>query len=253
MTSSPTHYFQTLAGEVARGWNRFWFTPSDPATLAVLRVAVGALALYLVASYTPDLDHYFGENGLLPVKLLNDLQASMNDDLQPVPPQVREAIPRQYRFSYLDLIHGSGALKIVHLAGLLVLAQRAQVSGEVVGRAQGVGVVITEHPAVADQGVLAELAGLLVLTQRAQASGEVMGQAQRVGVVITQRPAPADQGVLRRLLAPPAQLLARHPTSVPQRQSAAQGFNRPPRSPTRFSSRTQRPTVNQAGPSGDAG
>ena len=44
-------------------------------------------------------------------------------------------------------------------AGLLVLAQRAQVGGEVVGRGEGVGVVVAEDPAAAGEGVLVELRG----------------------------------------------------------------------------------------------
>lgn len=121
MNPTPGTYFQTLTSEVASGWNRFWFTPSDPATLGLLRVAVGILALYLVACYTPDLDRYFGEGGLLPVELLADFQEAIGDNLQQVPPQVREGIPRQFRFSYLDYVAGSALLKVVHLAGLAVL------------------------------------------------------------------------------------------------------------------------------------
>ena len=40
------------------------------------------------------------------------------------------------------------------VAGLLVLAQRAQVDGEVVGRGEGVGVVVAQDPAAAGEGVL---------------------------------------------------------------------------------------------------
>jgi hypothetical protein len=36
---------------------------------------------------------------------------------------------------------------LLHLAGLLMLAQRTQIAGEVVGRVQGVGVVLAKHPA----------------------------------------------------------------------------------------------------------
>ena len=35
---------------------------------------------------------------------------------------------------------------LVQLAGPLILAQRVQIEGEVVGRAQGVGVILAEHP-----------------------------------------------------------------------------------------------------------
>ena len=41
---------------------------------------------------------------------------------------------------------GQGVL--VEGAGLLVLTQRAQVAGEVVGRGEGVGVVLAQDPAV---------------------------------------------------------------------------------------------------------
>jgi hypothetical protein len=44
-----------------------------------------------------------------------------------------------------------------------VLAQRAQIGGEIVGRAQGVGVVLTEHPTTAGEGILSELAGPFVI------------------------------------------------------------------------------------------
>ena len=54
-------------------------------------------------------------------------------------------------------------------AGLLVLTQRGQLAGEVVGRAEGGGVVVAEDPAAAGEGVLVEGAGLLVLAQRGQA------------------------------------------------------------------------------------
>lgn len=121
MNSTPIHYFRTLGGEWTRGWNRFWFAPGDPLVLGVMRIAVGVVALYLVASYTPDLDRYFGEWGLLPVQALNNLKEPAQVDPQLVPPQVREAIPREYRFSYLDRLHTAGALKAAHLTGLAVL------------------------------------------------------------------------------------------------------------------------------------
>jgi hypothetical protein len=121
MTSTRANYFETLATEAGRGWNGFWFTPSNPITLGVLRVAVGLIALYLVASYTPDLDRYFGQHGLLPVSMLNGLAQQMANDVQSVPGQVREAIPREFRFSYLDWIHSSLGLKAVHATGLIVL------------------------------------------------------------------------------------------------------------------------------------
>ncbi|HET6882373.1 MAG TPA: hypothetical protein VFI31_19565 [Pirellulales bacterium] len=119
--SSSHGYFETLGVDASRAWGRFWFTPTDPITLGVLRIAVGLMALYLVACYTPDLNRYFGDDGLLPVKLMSDLEQPTRNDLESVPPQIREAVPREFRLSYLDWIHDSNGLKAVHLAGLIVL------------------------------------------------------------------------------------------------------------------------------------
>ena len=55
-------------------------------------------------------------------------------------------------------------------AGLLVVAQRGQVAGEVVGRGEGVGVVVAQDPPAAGEGVLVEGAGLLVAPQSADRS-----------------------------------------------------------------------------------
>ena len=126
MTSRVLNYFQTLAEEFGRGWNRFWFAPSDPLTLAVLRIATGLIALYLVATYSPDLDRYFGPNGLVPLEMVRDLEEKMRDDerpaLQDVPGQIREAMPRRYRFSYLDHVRTANGLRVVHAFGLVTLA-----------------------------------------------------------------------------------------------------------------------------------
>jgi hypothetical protein len=123
MISSSLNYFQTLATEFGRGWNRFWFTPSDPLTLGLLRVATGLLSLYLVAAYSFDLDRYFGSTGLVSLEMVQDLEKKTRDgDRQALPSQVREAMPREYRFSYLDHIHTANGLRIVHACGLATLA-----------------------------------------------------------------------------------------------------------------------------------
>ncbi len=63
--SEPEPYFAKLTRHAGAAWNRFWFTPSDPFTLAVLRVLTGAMALALYLSYLPDLETWFGPAGLL--------------------------------------------------------------------------------------------------------------------------------------------------------------------------------------------
>jgi hypothetical protein len=122
MTSSVTDYFRTLGGEFGRGWNRFWFAPSDPVTLGVLRIAVGLMSLYVVAAYTPDLERYFGTSGLVPMEMVRNLESQTRDgDRQKLPGQISEAMPREFRFSYLERFRSTNALRTAHGVGLVVL------------------------------------------------------------------------------------------------------------------------------------
>lgn len=66
MVSAVTNYFRELfAGQA---WNRFWFTPRYARTLGMIRVASGAIALYMLLCYTPDLINFFGPDGLVPTE-----------------------------------------------------------------------------------------------------------------------------------------------------------------------------------------
>jgi len=49
--------------------------------------------------------------------------------------------------------------------------------GEAIGRTQGVGVGIAQHPAPAGQDVLEQLASPQVVTVRAQVNGQIVDQA----------------------------------------------------------------------------
>jgi hypothetical protein len=64
---------------------------------------------------------------------------------------------------------------LVECAGLLVFAQYVHGVGEVVGRAEGVGVVVAEDASAAGQGVLVELAGLVVFSQHVEVGSEAVG------------------------------------------------------------------------------
>ena len=116
-------YFKTLATEVGHGWNRFWFTPGDPFALGVMRVAAGLMSLYLLATCTPgDLDRYFGSHGMVPLEMLRSLEEQTRDGArQMLPGQVREAMPREFRFSYLDHFQSTSGLMTVHILGMAVL------------------------------------------------------------------------------------------------------------------------------------
>lgn len=107
MVSAVSDYFSTLADRVGTAWNRFWFTPSDPFTLSVLRVFAGIVALYLHATYTIDLHRLFAADGLLPVETIAQWQ---------------RAGGQNFVVSYLYYVTDPRALWAVHIAGLVVLA-----------------------------------------------------------------------------------------------------------------------------------
>jgi hypothetical protein len=105
MSSAIREYFEMLVERFGQGWNRFWFTPSDPFTLGVIRVLTGIMAIYMVATFGPDLGAFFGKEGLIQPRLLEDLSAGQ-------PP---------YSFSYLNHLDTPAELTIAHGAGLAVL------------------------------------------------------------------------------------------------------------------------------------
>jgi hypothetical protein len=50
---------------VAKAWNRFWFTPSEIETLALIRILAGAMLLYTHSVWTLDLEAFFTSTGWL--------------------------------------------------------------------------------------------------------------------------------------------------------------------------------------------
>lgn len=85
------------------GWNRFWFTPSDPVTLAALRIAAGLIALYWQLCYTPDLVEFFGSHGIIPVPMLQQWQGNA-------------AV-----FTYFGQTMSPAVLLLLHFAGTAIL------------------------------------------------------------------------------------------------------------------------------------
>ncbi|MDB5386435.1 MAG: hypothetical protein JWM11_2081 [Planctomycetaceae bacterium] len=58
-------YFRDLFSTTAANWNRFWFTPADPATLGLLRILAGAMIFYTHLVWTLDLAAFFGPQSWL--------------------------------------------------------------------------------------------------------------------------------------------------------------------------------------------
>lgn len=105
-------YWQELTQAIGTGWNRFWFTPRDPRATGLLRILVGALALYYVLSFTADLERWFGPNGLLP----SDTVARLTGDAQ------GDGATALDRWSYLDYVRQPSELWALHWAGVVVLS-----------------------------------------------------------------------------------------------------------------------------------
>ncbi len=85
-------------------WNRFWFLPSDPATLALIRICAGVMLFYTHLVWSLDLQAFFGPQGWLPEEVM------------------REALRGRWSWSYFWLIESPLLLWIVHLAALAVFA-----------------------------------------------------------------------------------------------------------------------------------
>lgn len=89
---------------VVRGWDRFWFTPAQPHTLALLRILGGAMLLYTHAVWTLDLEAFLGEHSWLSA----NTAALMN----------QEPSGRNYAWSHLYWIDSPALLWTLHLAAL---------------------------------------------------------------------------------------------------------------------------------------
>jgi len=86
------------------GWNRFWFTPAEPHTLAAIRIATGLMLFYTHLVWGKNLMAFLGPNAWIP----NDL--------------VREMHRGGFTWSYLWYIESPALLWAVHLVALVVFA-----------------------------------------------------------------------------------------------------------------------------------
>jgi uncharacterized membrane protein YphA (DoxX/SURF4 family) len=95
-------WFGSLLTATADGWNRFWFTPSDPATLSVIRISTGTLLFYSHLVWALNSSSFFGETGWLNGSATNVLRGD------------------GYGFSLLTLIDGQpAAMFAVHAMALV--------------------------------------------------------------------------------------------------------------------------------------
>ena len=101
MIKQVTQYFARLTEAFGQGWTRFWFTPSDPATVSAIRLLAGLVVVYLHATLSFDLIAFFGPDGLLGVADIAPLEGNT--------------------FSYLNYLSTPSELWTIHLLGLAVM------------------------------------------------------------------------------------------------------------------------------------
>jgi uncharacterized membrane protein YphA (DoxX/SURF4 family) len=89
------------------GWNRFWFTPRDPAVLGLIRIATGLMFLYINLVWLYDWQGFFGENGWL-----NEAARSMrweNEESKEIVATLKNAY-----WSHFHWIKNANVLLIIH-------------------------------------------------------------------------------------------------------------------------------------------
>jgi hypothetical protein len=100
--------------ELVETWNRFWFTPADPASLCLIRIFTGLMLFYTHLVWSLDLEAFLGSEGWLSADLLR--QAWQEQQL---------AGQRVYFWSHLLWTRSPVMLWTFHIAGLVVFAMLA--------------------------------------------------------------------------------------------------------------------------------
>ena len=87
-----------------RGWDRFWFTPRDVGTLAVMRIGCGAMLLYTHLAWGLAFRAFFGQQPWISEDIARDLQESV------------------FAWSHFFVLRDEFTLRAIHLAALFAFA-----------------------------------------------------------------------------------------------------------------------------------
>lgn len=88
----------------AKGWDRFWFTPAQPHTLALIRILTGSMLFYTHLVWSFDLMAFLGPDSWLPNDVARELRLGEN------------------AWSYLWYVESPALLWILHIGALVVFA-----------------------------------------------------------------------------------------------------------------------------------
>lgn len=94
-------------GTVAHAWDRFWFTPAQPHTLALIRILGGGMILYTHLVWTINLEAFLGPHGWLPRGATAILNQTPEGSI--------------YAWSYLAWVDSPALLWTLHIAALVVM------------------------------------------------------------------------------------------------------------------------------------
>jgi len=94
--------------DVWNGWSRFWFTPTDPATLSLIRLLGGSMLFYTHLVWSLELEAFFGPNSWIS----HDGAGGLRD-------------AGSYAWSYFWWIDSPTVLWAAHIAALIVFAMLA--------------------------------------------------------------------------------------------------------------------------------
>jgi hypothetical protein len=100
------NYFRRLSSGFGSWWTRFWFTPSDAIVLSLVRVLTGCVALWWYLTLLPDLQNWFGPNGVFSVDLAL---------------QIRNQADSHFAFSLLDYVSSASQLWAIYGVGLAAI------------------------------------------------------------------------------------------------------------------------------------
>ncbi len=103
-------YLRELYAAIVAGWNRFWFTPADPATLGLIRLLAGLLLFYTHLVWSLDLEGFFGPQGWLPRAAQDAAYGPEN---------------RELLWSHLNHVQSTALLWVTHVAALVIFAMFA--------------------------------------------------------------------------------------------------------------------------------
>jgi hypothetical protein len=106
--SQPTAYpatFREIPIRFGHGWTRFWFTPSDPIVLSLVRILIALVGLWWYLSYLPVLQDWFGPEGIFSLNMSLALREKMGGTA----------------ISLLDLAHTASQLWLIYFLGVAAL------------------------------------------------------------------------------------------------------------------------------------